>query len=131
MAELEPACASAPARIPLTGTYDLLLSTAEGGSNGKVGPFVGSVTQEFVDEKAFVNAVALGPLKISLNAQREVLDDKRIRVKFVSTNVKLFGQELFSKEISGTGIWKQRYVDSDANLRVMDTPSLFILQKRS
>jgi hypothetical protein len=33
----------AQARVPLGGTYDLLYSMAKGGSNGKVGPFIGKV----------------------------------------------------------------------------------------
>jgi len=33
--------------------------TAPGGSNGKVGPFVGQVTQEFLNEVDFINAVEL------------------------------------------------------------------------
>ena len=128
--ELEPSCGPAPAKEPLTGTYDLLFCTAPGGSNGKVGPFVGKVTQEFVDEKKFINAVSLagGAIKISLFAEREVLGDDRIRVTFKDTGIQIFGNEIFRKSISGSGVWQQRYVDSD--LRVMNTPSIFILRKR-
>jgi hypothetical protein len=50
---------SAAARVPLAGTYDLLYSMAKGGSNGKVGPFVGRVSQIILDEKAFINQVEL------------------------------------------------------------------------
>ncbi|CAE8621413.1 unnamed protein product [Polarella glacialis] len=66
--------------MPLKGVWELLYSTAPGGSNGKVGPFIGSVTQTFVDDLRFVNAVELfGALKVSLEAEREVLDDSRIQ----------------------------------------------------
>ena len=127
---LEPFCAEQPAQAPLTGAYDLLFSTAKGGSNGKVGPFVGKVTQTFVDELNFINAVELfgGAVKISLFAEREVLDDTRIRVTFRETAAQAFGKELFRKSITGSGVWKQRFVDDD--LRVMMTPSIFILRKQ-
>lgn len=52
--------AEAAARVPLTGTWDLLFCTAPGGSSGKLGPLVGAVQQIFVDETRFVNAVTLG-----------------------------------------------------------------------
>ena len=94
---LQPLCPPAPARRPLEGIYDLAYSSAKGGSNGKVGPFVGKVTQEFVDGLRFINAVTLGPAKISLYAEREVLDDERIRVTFKETGVSLFGKELVRK----------------------------------
>ena len=121
--------AAAAARVPISGTYELLWSMAKGGSNGKVGPFVGSVTQEIVDDENFINAVKLGPLKIALSATREVLDDKRIRVKFVSTSVRLFGKQLLDKPTKGQGVWEQIAVNDDASLRVMNTPSLFVLRR--
>lgn len=129
--ELEPFCQKAPAQAPLTGAYDLLFCTAKGGSNGKVGPFVGKVTQTFVDELRFINAVELfgGAVKISLFAEREVLDDTRIRVTFREMAAQLFGNELTRKSIEGSGVWKQRFVDDE--LRVMMTPSIFILRKQA
>ena len=128
--ELEPFCPPQPAQIPLSGVYDLVFCTAKGGSNGKVGPFVGKVTQTFVDETNFINAVALfgGAVKISLFAEREVLDDDKIRVTFKETAGACFGKQLFRKEIQGSGVWKQRFVDDE--LRVMNTPSIFVLRKR-
>jgi len=126
---LEPSCQGQPARAKLDGTWDLLYCTAPGGSNGKVGPFVGDVTQVFVDDLRFKNEVeVLGTLKLSLEAQREVLDDYRIRVTFKQLVVSAFGTEVFRKDLKGSGVWKQRYVDED--LRVMDTPSLFVLRRR-
>jgi len=96
-AALEGASAvPAQARVPLAGTYDLLYSAAKGGSNGKIGPFVGQVTQVIKDETSFVNQVSLGPLTVQLHATREVLDDNRIRVSFVETVFSLFGRELWS-----------------------------------
>ena len=83
-----------------------------------------------VDETRFINAVELfgGAVKISLLAEREVLDGTRIRVTFRETVGALLGKELFRKEISGSGVWVQRYVDDE--LRVMNTPSVFVLRRR-
>ena len=61
-------------------------------------------------------------------AEREILDDKQIRVKFKETVFSIFGLELFRKATKGSGVWTQRFVD--AGLRVMNTPSLFVLRKR-
>jgi hypothetical protein len=130
IAALEESCPPEPARRELSGTYDLLFCTAPGGSNGKVGPFVGTVTQQFLDGDNFINAVELfgGSVKVSLYAQRKVIADDRIQVTFKETGVQVFGNELFRKELNGNGVWKQRYVDDD--LRVMNTPSIFVLRKR-
>eukprot|EP00316_Scyphosphaera_apsteinii_P022673 CAMPEP_0119312330 /NCGR_PEP_ID=MMETSP1333-20130426/25953_1 /TAXON_ID=418940 /ORGANISM="Scyphosphaera apsteinii, Strain RCC1455" /LENGTH=165 /DNA_ID=CAMNT_0007316931 /DNA_START=185 /DNA_END=682 /DNA_ORIENTATION=+ len=126
----------AQARVPLSGTYDLLYSMAKGGSNGKVGPFIGKVCQIIVDDKSFINQVQLlgGALKVQLRAEREVLDDERIRVSFIETIFTLFGLEVKRQRTEGVGIWEQVYVerglDGSAKLRVMRTPSLFILRQR-
>lgn len=126
---LERLCPPSPTSLKLTGVWDLLYSTAPGGSNGKVGPFIGKVTQEFVDEINFINAVELfGAFKLSLYAKRKVIDGRRIQVTFEQTGVQLFGVEVFRKDINGSGVWSQRYVDD--SLRVMNTPSLFVLQRR-
>jgi hypothetical protein len=130
---LSKECAGEPARVPLRGTYELLHSMSKGGSSGKVGPFTGRVTQRIVDDITFVNQVELGPLKVALMAEREVLDADRIRVKFVETAISVFGLELTRKPTQGTGVWQQQYVsagrDGSARLRVMNTPSLFVLRQ--
>ena len=114
-------------KVPLRGTHRLLFSMAKGGSNGKLGPFVGAVNQEFEDDQAFVNSVTLGPLSIRLSAQREILTDRNVRVKFKSTSVRVFGQEVVNKETKGAGVWSLRYFKD--GLRIMDTPSLFIIEE--
>ena len=86
------------------------------------------MSQEFLDSKDIINRVDLGPLTIRLNAERTVMDARRIKVVFKSTAVSVFGNELFRKDISGSGVWKQRYVDDE--LRVMNTPSIFVLNRR-
>ncbi|CAK9108448.1 unnamed protein product [Durusdinium trenchii] len=126
--DLEALCPGQPAKTKLSGVWDLLYCTAEGGSNGKIGPLVGDVTQTFVDEKRFVNAVDFGPFRVALQAEREIVDDKQIRVKFKETVFSIFGLEIFRKATKGAGVWTQRFVDP--GLRVMNTPSLFVLRKR-
>ena len=126
----------AAARVPLMGTYDLLYSMAKGGSNGKVGPFVGKVSQIVLDDKVFVNQVELfgGFVTVQLYAEREVLDDQRIRVSFVETVFRIYGAEVSRKPTQGSGVWTQLYVEpgpgGSAAFRVMNTPSLFVLRQR-
>jgi len=125
---LQNECLAQPARKPLLGVWELAYSTNEGGSSGKLGPFVGDVTQTFLDDRRFINAVELGPLRVALEAEREVVDDTRIRVSFREMAFSLLGMELFRKPAKGKGVWEQCYVDS--NLRVMKTPSVFVLRKK-
>ena len=117
----------------MRGKHNLLYSMAKGGSNGKLGPFVGTVQQEFIDDKKFINSVSLGPLKIKLQAVREILTDQSVRVKFEKTSVSLFRNRLVDKETKGQGVWKMRYFNEDPNvgrrIRIMDTPSLFIIEE--
>lgn len=127
--ELEVFCRPEPTRMPLSGVWQLVYTSSTGGSSGKVGPFVGRVTQTMVDDSIFINAVEFfgGAVRLALEAEREVLDSKRIRVTFRETAVSVFGRQVFRKAIEGSGVWVQRYVDE--GLRVMDTPSLFVLRK--
>ena len=108
---------------------------AKGGSNGKLGPFVGKVQQDFLDDENFINSVRLGPLMIRLQAVREILTDRNVRVKFKNTSVSLFGNCLVNKETKGQGVWKMRYFNKDPTvgrrIRVMDTPSLFIIEENN
>jgi len=132
-----------PTAIPLTGSHELLFSMAKGGSNGKVGPFVGKVNQIFVDDTNFINQVTLGPLKVELLATREIVDDKRVRVTFKKTRFNLFGNTLKETEtkvrgdlkvvkymtltlLQGSGVWTIKFFED--GLRIMDTPSLFIIK---
>jgi hypothetical protein len=126
------------AHRPLTGTHDLVYSSAPGGSSGKLGPFDGRVRQTFVDDTTFVNSVELGPLTISLTATREIRNDDTMAVFFQSTTVQLWDRfTVLSRSITGGGIWQVLYVgtivdDFDGRtklVRVMETPSLFVLEQ--
>jgi hypothetical protein len=127
-----------PARYPLEGIHKLIYSAAPGGSSGKVGPFVGKVTQVFEDDEIFYNCVELGPLMISLKAKREIKSDTAIKVTFLQTTISVFGQKVVQQELPGTGggVWKVKFVgkikDENGNeklVRVMETPSLFVLEQ--
>jgi hypothetical protein len=127
---------ASPAKAPLTGVHSLVYSSSSGGSSGKVGPFAGKVTQTFVDDTTFVNAVELGPLRIALTAVREILSGDTVKVTFQKTTVTLAGVKLVEKDISGSGIWKVLYtgevedVDGTRKLvRVLNAPSLFVFEQ--
>ena len=127
-----------PAKAPLRGTHDLLYSAAPGGSSGRLfGPVYGKVTQEFLDDnETFINAVKIGPVEISLQAQRVVKDGMTNVVKFRKSRVKVFGNTVVEKDISGGGTWKYLFMGKVEGpdgkkrlLRVMETPSLFIIEQ--
>lgn len=81
--------------------------------------------------RAHGGAVGKNVLRIALEAERKVLDDARIRVAFREISVSLFGAELLRRPTKGVGVWKPRYIDDrPGGLRVMNTPSLFVLKKR-
>jgi len=120
-----------PTELPLIGSrHKLIYCESKGGSSGKIGPFVGAVEQLFAtDDTNFTNCVTLGPLRIALAAERKVIDDRRIKVKFREITATAFGIELIKKPSTGSGVWTQRFVDDE--LRIMDTPSLFIIRRES
>jgi hypothetical protein len=124
-----------PAHIPLTGqTYDLLYSAATGASSGKIGIFIGKVTQEFVNDEIFINAVEFGPIQIALRASRQIRNDSTIEVRFLQTSVYLFGNQILERSVQGGGTWNIVFVGelimedgSKRRVRILQTPSLFVL----
>ena len=127
-----------PAKAPLRGIHNLVYSAAPGGSSGRLfGPFYGKVTQEFFeDDKTFINSVKIGPIEISLQAEKRIKDGKTNVVKFLKSKVSVFGNTVLDKDIKGGGTWKYLYMGEyeDSNgqkklLRVMETPSLFIIEQ--
>ena len=110
--------------------HELIYCESTGGSSGKIGPFVGYVEQIFAneDETNFFNAVTLGPLQLALAATRtRVRDGIRYRVNFQHITVTVFGITVVTKPITGSGMWTSRFVDNE--LRIIDTPSLFIIRR--
>lgn len=136
--ELVPFSDPKPARISLPAgqaPHELVYSASTGGSSGLLfGNVYGSVSQVFNDT-TFVNSVEFGPVRLSLNADLKIKDDWNNKVVFRQTAVQVFGQTVVNKEMKGAGIWKYLFagVVEDAttgkqkNVRVLETPSLFIL----
>lgn len=139
---LAPYSDSAPAQFDkehLRGRHELIYSASQGASSGAIGPLVGTVSQSFLDEVRYINRVELfgGLVKIELNAQRELLSDNKVRVKFVETAFYLFGMEVKRGEATGAGVWDyifSGHVNIDGGekmlLRVMKTPSTFVIVQR-
>jgi len=132
-----PLSESKPARIPLTGKHKLIYSAAQGASSGRVfGNVVGKVSQLFEDDEIFYNQVDFGPLQIALRAKREIMNDSTIKVSFLETSFNLFGRTLKKTDTGGGGVWKVKFVgkvkDENGNeklVRIMETPSLFVLEQ--
>ena len=125
-------------RPPFTyfdGTFSLLYTNTTGGSSGKLGPFVGDVTQTFegmrdLDDMGFSrrgifsNAAQFGPLRTSLRARCERRGDSKLAITFEELSVSLFGVQVQKKpfETGGKGTrgsWDLKYMDED--LRVLRT----------
>merc|ERR1712060_730594 len=117
-----------PAHIQLTGSHRLLYGDSSDPSAGNIGPFVAKVEQRFLDENMYMNTLSFGPFKVESFAERRILDDVTIQVKYKELVVKLFGFKIFSTEVDGIGEWKQAFVGivNDGKnkklLRIMKAP---------
>jgi hypothetical protein len=110
----------------LDGLWELIYTDVQGQSSGKLGPFIGFVTQEVkVSRDLYKNNVELGPLKLALSAKWDVLNDASWKVIFIDLVVSLFNIQLLRKEFptdgSRYGFWRMGYVDKDT--RVLYTSS--------
>lgn len=128
--------------IPLEGEHRTVYIDSER-TPQYVGPFKGTTTQYFTDGEMFQNRLTLGPFEIALSAKRVTMDESRLKIKFTSTGVNFFGKEMVKKELKGQGVWKMVFVGEVNDhtriddggkgkkilLRVMRTPSLYILAK--
>jgi hypothetical protein len=134
---LAPFSDPAPARIPLTGVHRLVYSDSTGASSGTLfGPVFGLVTQEFVNATAYINAVTLGPLTLSVLATRKAQNDTVLTVTFHSLSVTLFGNTIVTKEIVGGGTWDMIFAGTVVNeagvptlVRILRAPSLFVIEQ--
>ena len=131
-----------PAMVPLNGIHQLVYSAAPGASSGRISggggkiSIVGTVSQKFETDTIFYNRVTFGPLMIALQAKREIKNASTIKVSFLETSFSLFGKTFATKQAGGGGVWKVKFVgkieDKDGKeklVRIMETPSLFILQQ--
>jgi len=108
----------APADSPLSdGEWMLVYTTNKGDSAGKVGPFVGKVTQVIMlEDERYFNIVEVGPLRAELEATWIVRGAKNWTVIFKTLAVKLFGMQLLQSEFdveNARGDWIISYVDED------------------
>lgn len=99
----------------IDGDWNLLFTTNTGSSAGKLGPFVGRVSQKIsLNEKKYYNNVNLnGIFEGSLLATWDNVDSKKWNVKFKQIEFKLFGLSVLKKELTAEGIWRMSYIDSD------------------
>lgn len=122
--------------LDLRGTrWRTLYNNAAGGSSGKIGPFISTVTQTFhptlpqyCNEALFFGALALkleGVYKINL-------EEGRIDLEFTSSSFELFTRVLSSKAfVKGEmmGHWKILYKSDDMRVFTTNKGSLFILDR--
>ena len=127
-----------PSEAPYRGVHNLVYSDSGAASSGKLfGPVYGSVTQTFLDDnQTFINTVQIGPLQLSLRAERTKVNDMTNTVTFKETMAKAFGQTIVNKEINGGGTWNYIFhgnvQDADGTeklVRVMLAPSLFVIEQ--
>jgi hypothetical protein len=121
-----------PARVNLRNSaWRLMYTDSTGNSSGKLGPFIGAVTQLFDGDCGYANVVTLGPLSVSLQASYKAQDDRTLAVQFESLGASLFGAELLSKpfpEPKPRGTWRMSFVDRDWRaLTVPETGNVFVL----
>ena len=81
-----------------------------------------------------INSVQIGPLWAEVAATLTVVDDRTSQIDFLILTYRLFGIPLYIKNVAFAGEWKYihhgTFTDVDGKnklLRVMETPSLFIL----
>ena len=131
-----------PNTIDLAGTnWDLLYSDSAGNSSGKLGPFVGRVTQRFSDERGsgkYANVVRLGPLTLSLAAvaapvSSEKSDEKNesLRVTFVDLAVDVFGKRALNKPFppGRAGTWRMAYASDAIRVLYTNQGNVFVLTR--
>ena len=107
----------------LDGSWNLIYTTNEGSSAGKLGPLVGDVEQfiriKGYDREDYINYVRIGGgvVEGALTATWDVLSKTKWQVNFESVTFKLFGITLIEKELSAVGIWRMTYLDE--NFRIL------------
>ena len=128
----------APARVNLTGTtWRLLYTDSAGNSSGKIGPFVGRVTQVFSSTSfgAYENVVAFlnGAVRVKLGAVAEEMQPDKLKVTFVDTRLEVGGRELVTKPFppGRAGTWRMvRRRGTRRNASVRRVPRRFVFPRR-
>ena len=97
----------------LNGSWNLIYTTNEGSSAGKLGPFVGGVEQLIEMPDDYINFVRIGPLEGALTATWDTLSANKWQVNFQTLEFKLFGLPLVKSPLQAQGIWRKTYLDDD------------------
>jgi len=98
----------------LNGDWELIFTTTKGSSAGKLGPFVGKVSQVIdVGSGEYSNIVKLNIIEGKLDASWNVLSNTIWEVRFINITFNLFGIQLFQKPLIAKGIWSMSYLDND------------------
>ena len=105
----------------LDGEWTLLYTTNSGSSAGKIGPFIGTVTQDIDLASTFYeNKVTIFPfVEASLDATWEhdaFSFDTLWLVKFKKLVLRVFGVPVVTKELDQTGFWRMTYLDADLRI---------------
>ena len=127
------------------GTYSLLYTNTTGGSSGKLGPFVGDVTQTFEGMRdndqmgfsrrgIFSNAAQFGPLRTCLRARCESRGDTKLNIVFEELSIFVFGVRVSNKPFEqgskGTrGSWDLKYMDEDLRVLRTNAGNVLVLEK--
>lgn len=125
-------------RVP-SGEWELVYTDSQGNSAGKVGPFVGRVTQTFSGGDTLVNKVELlnGLFSVALTAKCTPLTRKKdkegrnmLSVAFQEVNIRLGDRVVKTSEAGGVGSWAMQHEDDDLRVLITNQKSVFILAKR-
>eukprot|EP00640_Fibrocapsa_japonica_P005206 CAMPEP_0113945748 /NCGR_PEP_ID=MMETSP1339-20121228/50809_1 /TAXON_ID=94617 /ORGANISM="Fibrocapsa japonica" /LENGTH=206 /DNA_ID=CAMNT_0000951487 /DNA_START=98 /DNA_END=718 /DNA_ORIENTATION=- /assembly_acc=CAM_ASM_000762 len=104
----------------LQGEWDLIYTTNQGNSAGKLGPFVGEVKQIIdLQEDRYVNMVTVGIIEAVLMATWITRNNRNWTVIFKDVTFKLFGIPVISKKFpdSARGDWEMTFMDD--NMRIL------------
>jgi len=105
----------------LEGCWQLLYTSNEGSSAGKLGPFIGRVDQIInLSEKKYANVVRIGGsgeksfVEGCLGATWKCLNKKEWEVEFLDLQLTLFNSiPVVKQKLTAKGIWKMTYMDDD------------------
>lgn len=121
----------------LAGKWNLLYTTNDGSSAGKIGPFVGKVIQDIdFDNYEYDNIVDLIIFQGILKAKWVVLSNNIWQVEFVNLKFKLFDSILLKEQkLNALGEWRMTFLDD--NFRILyakggknkTTENVYVLNK--
>ena len=112
----------------IDGSWELLYTTNEGSSAGKIGPFVGKVEQNVqLSAGVYTNVVKLPGFSACLTATWDNLSDTKWRVLFQRISFSVLGFKIAENSLEAVGIWRMTYLDDD--LRILTAAGNTISKK--